>query len=94
MEEGRGGFQNFKREKLPERDLQEGRIILEWIVKKNVSTRGIGLIRLRDYLRDFLNEVLNLLDPKLLINASNVWFDDWSIRFGARSMKRSTYTKL
>ena len=51
MEEVRNSFKNV-RGKLKETDLQEGldmdeKTILEQIVKKWVSIRGIGLIRLR-----------------------------------------------
>ena len=50
MEEGMGWFQNFNR--YTRKGLQEGlgvdwRTILEWILKKQVSIRGIELIRIR-----------------------------------------------
>jgi hypothetical protein len=50
MKEGRSAFKILKG--LRERDLYggldvDGRTILKWILKKKVSIRGIGLIRLR-----------------------------------------------
>ena len=45
MEEGRSAFKIFTDTSTGKRLL--GRTILEWILKKYVAIRGIGLIRLR-----------------------------------------------
>ena len=45
MEEGRSAFKILTGKPTGKRPF--GRIILEWILKKRVSIRGIGLIRLR-----------------------------------------------